>query len=338
MGLIDYLLEARAWEFVQVCVRCAAILLCALLFGLHPSGEITAQPAVIEQLSFDTNRAPNVRLAKITATLYLPFATKPVPAMVIISSSGGVLDWIEGYYARELVRHGIAGLVVDSFKPRGVNDLVEDQSLVTSWDMENDALAALAVLQKDNRIEPAHIGVMGMSKGGLVAQHSAFVVRQNWRRTADLAFAAHIAIAPPCEAQHRNAKTTGKPIFYMLAELDDAGLAKPCVDYAERIKAAGNPNVALKIYKDAHHTWENTRPVSFLARGENYSKCFAIIEDNGAYVMAAGKGPTLSKSADIFAWRIENCRSLGFHVGGGTEKLKREATGDLIAFLKRNGF
>jgi hypothetical protein len=32
--------------------------------------------------------------------------------MVIINSSGGVLDQVEGYYARELVKHGIAALVV----------------------------------------------------------------------------------------------------------------------------------------------------------------------------------------------------------------------------------
>ena len=321
-------------------VRYVAMLLFAAILCFPASSGASAQAAIVERLSFDTNPAPTVKPGRITATLHLPpgSAKAPVPAMVIIVSSGGVLDWIEGYYARELNRVGIAGLVVDSFKPRRVQNVIEDQSLVTSWDMENDAFAALALLQKDKRIDAQRIGIMGLSKGGLVAQQSAFIVRQQWRRTGDLAFAAHVAIAPDCAAQHRIARTTGTPIFFMLAEQDDYVLPKPCIDYAEQIKAAGNSKVAVKVYKGAHHNWEDTRPVSLLARAENFSKCFEVIEDNGARVMAAGKGPTFTQAADLYAWRRANCRTIGAHVGGGTEKLKREAIRDLIAFLQRNGF
>jgi dienelactone hydrolase len=316
--------------------KSVAALLIASFFGFPTCCQAAAP--IVERMSFDTNVVPTVKPAKIKATLYLPPISAPVAAMVIISSSGGVLDWIEGYYARELARNGIAGLVVDSFGSRGVHNVIQNQSLVTSWDMENDAFAALAVLRKDKRIDPTRIGIMGLSKGASVAQNAAFTVRQNWRRTGDLAFAIHVAIAPDCAAQHRTAQTTGKPMLYMLAELDDYNLAKPCTEYGERIKAAGNPDVALKIYRGAHHNWEYVHAVSLLARAENYSKCFAIIEDDGEYVMDAGKGPTFMKGADIFAWRRANCMSAGAHVGGGTEKLKRDATGDLITFLKEHGF
>jgi dienelactone hydrolase len=86
--------------------------------------------------------------------------------MIIVSTSGGVMDYRETYYARELARNGIAGLVVDSFGPRGVKTTVDDQSLVTSWDMENDAFGALLRLGRDARISPDRIGIMGISKGG----------------------------------------------------------------------------------------------------------------------------------------------------------------------------
>jgi dienelactone hydrolase len=316
----------------------SAILSLSLLCFVFRSLPVDAQSAIEEPISFETNPAPTVRLAKITATLYLPRASRPVSAMVIISSSGGVIDWIENYYARELARHGIAGLVVDSFGPRGVRRVIEDQSLVTSWDMENDAFAALAVLTKDSRIDGAHIGVMGLSKGGLVAQNSAFTIRREWRRTGSLAFAAHVAIAPDCIAQHRQAATTGKPVLYMLAELDDADPVEPCLSYVERIKAAGNPNVEVKIYKGANHNWEAIGRPAFLAGAENYSKCPAIIEDNGDWVMKAGDGPVLRSAGAIFEWRRANCRTFGEHVGGGSQERKDAATNDLIAFLKRNGF
>src|SRR4051794_22686400 len=201
---------------------------------------LVSAETIVEQLVFDTNLAPDVNPVKITASLYMPHASTPVPAMVIINSSGGVLDWIEGYYARELSERGIAALVVDSFKPRGVRNVVSNQNLVTSWLMENDAFAALAELQKDKRIDAAHIGIMGVSKGGLVAQNAAFTIRRDLRRTGKAAFAVHVPIVPDCTAQFRTVETTGNPIFYMLAELDDIVPSKPCIEYAERIKAAGN--------------------------------------------------------------------------------------------------
>ena len=171
----------------------------------------SAETRVVEQLVFDTNPAPDVKRVKITANLYLPHVSTPVPAMVIINSSGGVLDWIEGYYARELSERGIAALVVDSFKPRGVRNVVSNQNLVTSWLMENDAFAALAELQKDKRIDAVHIGIMGVSKGGLVAENAAFTIRRDLRRTGKAAFAVHVPIVPDCTAQFRTVETTGRP-------------------------------------------------------------------------------------------------------------------------------
>jgi dienelactone hydrolase len=310
------------------------------LFTLASRDLAAAPGTIVEQLSFDTNAAaPLVKPVKIKASLYLPRKASPVAAMVIISGSGGVNDWTELYYARELARNGIAALVVDSFGPRGVRSTVQDQTLVTYWEMENDAFAALAMLRKDKRIDPAHIGIMGQSKGGLIAQNAAFTVRQNWRRTGALAFDVHVPITSDCAVQHRTVLTTGKPIFFMFAELDDYDLVKPCLDYIKRIRVAGNTQVVEKIYKGAHHNWEDViHPVTYLARAENYSKCDAILEDSGEWVMAGGKGPTLSKPEDKSAWLRKNCMTLGAHVAGGTEKLKSEATGDLIAFLKQHGF
>jgi dienelactone hydrolase len=295
-----------------------------------------AGSVAIEPLIFDTNPAPNVKPVKLEAKLYVPQSNAPVSAMVIISSSGGVLDQVEGYYARELVKRGIAALVVDSFRPRGVGSVVAHQNLVTSWQMENDAFAALAMLRNDKRIDASKIGIMGASKGGLVAQNAAFTIRQQTRRTGTLAFAVHVPIVPDCNAQFRTAETTGKPIFYMLGELDDYTTSKPCLEYAERIKSAGNANVAVKAYKGAHHNWEFVGPLIHMAKAENYSKCSAMIEDNGDRTML----PSNQRVGgwQLAQWMKENCIFHGAHYGGGTEKLKRQATDDLITFLKQNGF
>ena len=297
--------------------------------GAHPKDKI-----IIEKLNFDTNPAAGIKTVKIAATLYLPLTAAPVPAMVIANSSGGVVDWMENYYAQALAKNGIAALVVDSFKSRGVREVLSDQSAVTSWQMENDAFAALAELHKDKRIDPARIGIMGVGKGGLVAQNAAFTVRREVRRTGMAAFAVHVPIVPDCVAQFRNVETTGKPIFFMLAEFSDFG--KPCIQFAERIRAAGNPSVTTKTYAGAYEGWEYIGPVSFSKNAENYSRCFALIEDNGDRTMTATSQRVPGQQ--VAEWMKKNCVFRGYKSGGGTEKLKRQATDDIIAFLRTNGF
>lgn len=88
-----------------------------------------AQPASaqrvtkIEYVSFDTNVVPSstaVMPVRLRAKLYTPAdATFAISAVVITPSSGGVREEVEVYYARELVRAGIAVLVIDSFGSRG---------------------------------------------------------------------------------------------------------------------------------------------------------------------------------------------------------------------------
>ena len=60
---------------------------------------------------------------KVTATIYWPAAQGAVPALVIHHGSGGVSDGREGRYAREMVAMGVAAVVIDSFRPRGVTSI-----------------------------------------------------------------------------------------------------------------------------------------------------------------------------------------------------------------------
>lgn len=302
------------------------------------TGLASAQVPLPESLTFDTNVVPNTSAAKpvrLSATLHLPASSGRVAAMVIVNSSGGVLPHREVYYARHLAQNGIAGLVIDSFGPRGVKSTVADQTLVTTWQLENDAFAALAILQKDPRIDSQRIGVMGVSKGGIASMNAAMAVRQAWRRTGDAAFALHVPIVPSCMEQHRSPKTTGAPMLVMLAELDDYTPAKPCLEHAERIRRGGHQNIRVIVYSGAHHGWESGS-LAYLPTAMK-SVCPALIEDDGAYTFSA-RGKTLRGPA-INSFIVEaGCLTYGAHAGGGPEALKHQATADLIAFLKANGF
>lgn len=294
----------------------------------------------MESVSFDTltfDHPTASRPARITATLHIPRETpRPAPCMVILTSSAGVQRHREHYYADLLNAAGAAALIVDSFRSRGVRRTVADQSLVSAAQMEGDAFAALALLRADRRLDPGRIGIMGVSKGGVATLNTALAVRQRWRRGFPHLFDIHVALCPGATAQHRDATTHGRPMFFMLAAKDDYTPAELAIEYAERMRAAGNDRIKVKVYGGAHHGWESLGPVFDIKDAENWSCCRNLIEDDGRHFV-----PALGRSMDepdFQSWARRHCVTRGARAGGGTPDLKQRASTDLIAFLTVHGF
>jgi len=300
---------------------------------------VSAQTLTFDTLTFDHPAA--CRPARVSASLHLPAdipadITAQAACMVLLTSSAGVQRHREHYYAQALNEAGCAALIVDSFTGRGVRRTVADQTLVSGAQMEGDAFAALALLRSDPRIDPARIGVMGVSKGGVATLNTAIAVRRRWRGGFAPLFDLHVAICPGATAQHRDPTTHGKPIYFMLAGRDDYTPAALAVDYAERMRAAGNRAIKVKVYSGAHHGWESIGPVFDIKDAENWSCCKNFIEDDGRHFVVAA-GQTFSEP-DYQAWARLHCVTRGARAGGGTVALKQRATADLLGFLGRHGF
>ena len=288
-----------------------------------------------ETLTFDHPAAS--KPARVNGTLHLPMqANQPFPCMVLLTSSAGVQRHREHYYAQALNAAGVGAFIVDSFTGRGVRRTVADQTLVSGAQMEGDAFAALALLRSDPRIDPVRIGVMGVSKGAGATLNAAIAVRQRWRRGFDHLFDLHVAICPGATSQHRDPATHGRPIYFMLAGRDDYTPAPLAIDYAERMRAAGNRQVKVKVFSGAHHGWESLGPVFDIRDAENWSCCKNFIEDDGNhFVVAAGR---VMPEPEYQAWARIHCVTRGARAGGGTAALKARATADLLAFLSTHGF
>src|SRR5690242_8636755 len=110
---------------------------------------------------------------RIIGDLYRPRSHGRVPAAVIINSSGGVSALTELYYARTLVKHGMATLVVDSFRPRGVRRTGDDQGRVSQEKSNADAIAGYRWLATQDWVDASRIIVLGMSRGGETAYSAA---------------------------------------------------------------------------------------------------------------------------------------------------------------------
>lgn len=116
------------------------------------------------------NSAPGVTLA---GTLTLPEGKGPFPAVVMITGSGAQDrdETILGHkpfavIADRMTRDGIAVLRVDD---RGFARSTGDFSAATDDDFAVDTAAEVAFLRHRADIDPARIGLIGHSEGGLVA-------------------------------------------------------------------------------------------------------------------------------------------------------------------------
>jgi dienelactone hydrolase len=261
------------------------------------------------------------------AHLFRPAVSGRAAAMVIVHGYGGVSDTREGFWARELAAFGVAALVVESFTARGIGSSIDDQSRLSTAQGVRDAYAALGYLAQQNFIDPRRIGVMGPSWGGTVALRAADRRRQGQGR----AFAASIPLYPGCVAQYRNPQP-GAPLLLLIGQLDDYTGIRTCVEYVDRIRAAGGA-AQVRLYRDAHHGFDDARAREvFSPQTQNYRECVLYIEDDGTTTYGR-TGELLDSAQNAFELMRRDCMRTGATVGGNT-RARLEALQDVKAFLK----
>jgi dienelactone hydrolase len=107
----------------------------------------------------------------LPVTIYRPEGPGPFPFVVLLHGCGGLhreamwTAWVEPW--AELLRaHGIGTAVVDSFGPRGVDQVCTGN--VAAWAVRraDDAYSVRAWLAEQPNVDATRIAVMGMSNGG----------------------------------------------------------------------------------------------------------------------------------------------------------------------------
>ncbi len=122
-----------------------------------------------EDVTFDSPGAD----ASFGGTLTIPEGGRPLPGVVLISG-GGAQDR-DGTMLRHrpfLVladHHSRNGIAVLRYDDRGVGESGGDRAEATTADYAGDAEAAFLYLRSRPEIDPAKIGLIGHSEGGLIA-------------------------------------------------------------------------------------------------------------------------------------------------------------------------
>lgn len=185
-----------------------------------------------------------------------------VPAMVILPGGAGPIPGREYETARTLADNGIAALVVDYFKPRGISEEMSYAMKImgtSEFDAVADAYAALKALNQHPAIDPKRIGVLGFSKGGIVARMSMDARIREKLAPKIPSFALHVDFYGPCYAKLQVRKTTGAPLVSFRAGEDASNDLVACAEQEVALRQAGSA-VSTVIYAKAGHDWESIHP------------------------------------------------------------------------------
>jgi dienelactone hydrolase len=306
----------------------------ALLLALAALCAPAAAQGVRERIAVD--RTFKGRAIAVTGDLMLPSGRDKVPAMIVHHGSGGVSER-ERRYARELVKWGVAALVLDSFGARGVKSTVRDQASVSSFDMLDDAFAALKALAGHARIDASRIGILGFSKGGSVALLSAHQVRAERALPGGARFALHVPVYPTCTTQYYRPKTTGAPIYLLQGGADTYAGVAPCQDYAAALRAEG-ARIETVVFPGAQHGFDG-RASYRNPHGENYSRCIFAQQPDGTWKERASGVTAIDANGRRIEARykraLAKCRTYGVS-GGPDPSARARAMALLEGYVRRH--
>lgn len=192
-------------------------------------------------------------------------------AVLILHGSAGV-DSRGDYYARALNDAGIATLEIDYWEARGVDGIANRPQLpILTYP---DTFAGLAYLSNLPNIDPARIGVIGFSWGGvmsLAAAESAYAAQFG----NGLKFAAHVSHYPVCYGANNDAilaafgvdsaaagtrfrSLTGAPVLIQTGDRDDYDNgAEPCQAIPDQLFDPREKSlIKVRVYPDSTHAWD----------------------------------------------------------------------------------
>ncbi|XQW84874.1 dienelactone hydrolase family protein [Thalassotalea piscium] len=270
----------------------------------------------------------NLEPTTVHAQLFLPpgaSAENPVPAMVILHGSGGILPSRETAYGQWMASHGIAGLVVNSYGARGVTEQTPyglRVAVVSDADEVADAYSALKFLNQHPAIKPSKIGVMGFSYGGMATLAALDKrIQQNLAKEVP-AFALHLDYYGPCHFDLQTTETTGAPLFSLRGAEDQSNNLEACARIENSLRAAGSA-VGSTIFPSAGHGWEMETPRQFI-KTLNPAPCEQYYLANGDWKIG-GKTipvPNITSRQDKFLFRLsvlgemkQSCMSGGYIMG-----------------------
>ena len=187
------------------------------------------------------------------------------PAIVLAHGCSGMID-NKGemragiaHWATRFTEKGFVVLAVDSFNPRGHNEVCTQSSrpILESRERPRDAYGALKYLSEQPFVDKNRVFLMGFSNG---ATGTLYAIEANGKphklaNEAKIAFRAAMAFYPGCNNPNKNRLKPAIPLAIFIGADDDWTPAQPCKELIDLNKARGL-DVAYFDYPGAYHGFD----------------------------------------------------------------------------------
>ncbi len=221
------------------------------------------------------NATPGAPL-EVPGWLVRPAGRGPFPAVVLLHGCEGISpathDWARWFRDR-----GYVALVVDSWAPRGLGEACSAQAPeLASTERFDDAVGALRFLHRQPGVDPARVGVVGWSNGGVFAMAlvngpSHERARRRGVTLPPPGFRAAVALYPGgCYSLVHELAV--RPLLVLMGDADDWTLPGPCEAMVRAMRARG-ADVSIVLYPGAVHYFDVAgQPRTYLAGVANRNK------------------------------------------------------------------
>ena len=201
----------------------------------------------------------------ITGTLRLPAGAGPFPAVVLAHGCSGIRNVEQGWQSK-LREYGYATLVIDSFTTRRLKEACTFPSILNPVQRVPDVYGALKILATHPKIQADRIALTGFSHGGTVSVLSSLEwARNKYAGLAGAVFRGFLPFYPFCQYEFPEFDRVSAPVRLHMGDRDDWLPVKACVDWVNRLKAAGFDATAT-LYPGAHHGFDNGRARPFVSQ------------------------------------------------------------------------
>jgi dienelactone hydrolase len=225
----------------------------------RPVVQVPWQPGNADAFQTGAAEERRIRAAHgfLPATIYRPDGAGPFPFVVLLHGCGGLhrealwTGWVEPW--ADLFRaQGIGAAVVDSFGPRGVDQVCTGS--VAAWAVRraDDAYSVRAWLAEQPYVDATRIAVMGMSNGGRTVLAA---LRTSLKHAQP--FTAGVALYPGCQSDVTSAFYA--PLLVLIGRGDTVTPAHYCEEM-KRSQPESSPVVKLVVYPYGPHTFDMRLP------------------------------------------------------------------------------
>ncbi len=314
-----------------------------LVLALHLSAAAqTARPDQAESLAWESIVCGGVPFVcnKLEARGYL-FAGPGMKKVVLISHGSQGIDSRMYDYVDSLQKAGFAALVIDHWKPRGI-DVTHNDYVAASkkggneFNMAADSLTAAGMLRARGFEK---VGSIGESQGGgaavMMQQKFAHVlIERNVRRLYANEFKlkpvdAVVGMYGYCG--YRNAKRDAyadTPFLFITGAEDDETPSRYCERHVGWMNQRGG-NARIIVIEGEGHSFDAPYQRRY-SSGPQYAKCDVLIDETGTTELNSGaKAP-----GDDVGAMMAKCLSYGYSTGAWKDRFI--AVPHWIGFFKQN--